>query len=129
MTVRPPPRTVSVWIPGRPETLTEREPLQLKTVCTHCPELDALTLPHWIGAFPQDDLPSLHILAAGIDRDLDIVIVGLAFAWNPTSSQARPIGVCGAGGLVGRNSSPTCCVDLVPSVVLSGWTPVIRLLT
>ena len=45
VTARPPsPRTVSGWILRRPETLTEHEQLQLKTVRTQCPELDALTL-------------------------------------------------------------------------------------
>ncbi|MFE6068682.1 transposase [Streptomyces sp. NPDC056525] len=61
---------------------------------THWPELDALTkhvrsfaamstgrqgerLPHWPDAVRQDDLPSLHTLVAGIDRDRDAVIAGL----------------------------------------------------
>ncbi|MGA5873357.1 hypothetical protein [Streptomyces cinereoruber] len=44
MTAWPPsPRTVSGRILSRPETLTEPEQLQLKTVRTHRPELDALT--------------------------------------------------------------------------------------
>ncbi|MFD7121463.1 hypothetical protein ACFWAA_31140 [Streptomyces sp. NPDC059922] len=95
VTARPPsPRTVSGWILSRPETLTEPEQLQLKTVRTHCPELDALTrhvrsfavmltqrqgehLPAWLDAVRQDDLPSLHTLAAGIDRDLNAVTAGL----------------------------------------------------
>ncbi|MFI8242641.1 hypothetical protein ACIF83_36265 [Streptomyces sp. NPDC085866] len=85
VTARPPsPRTVSGWILRRPETLTEPEQLQLKTVRTQCPELDALTrhirsfavmltdrqgerLPDWLDAVRQDDLPSCHTLAAGID--------------------------------------------------------------
>jgi transposase len=97
---RPPsPRTVSGWILSRPETLTEPEQLQLKAVRTHCPELDALTrhvrsfatmltdrqgerLPEWLAAVRQDDLPSLHTLAAGIDRDLDAVIAGLTLPWS-----------------------------------------------
>ncbi|MGW5063021.1 hypothetical protein ACWEQ2_37965 [Streptomyces sp. NPDC004096] len=29
-----------------------------------------------------NDLPSLHTLAAGIDRDLDAVIAGLTLPWN-----------------------------------------------
>jgi hypothetical protein len=81
VTARPPsPRTVSGWILGRPETLAEPEQLQLKTVRTQCPELDALTrhdrsfavmltqrqgehLPAWLDAVGQDDLPSLLSLA------------------------------------------------------------------
>ncbi|MET8646151.1 ISL3 family transposase [Streptomyces sp. NPDC004675] len=95
----PSPRTVAGWILSRPETLTEPEQLQLKTVRAHCPELDALTryvrsfavmlterqgerLPHWLDAVRKDDLPSLHTLAAGIDRDLDAVIAGLTLPWN-----------------------------------------------
>ncbi|MFJ9683828.1 ISL3 family transposase [Streptomyces sp. NPDC101194] len=40
---RPSPRSVAGWILRRPETLTETEQLHLKTVRTHCSELDALT--------------------------------------------------------------------------------------
>ncbi|WP_455569141.1 ISL3 family transposase [Streptomyces hydrogenans] len=100
VTARPPsPRTVSKWILSRPETLTEPEQLQLKTIRTQCPELDALTrhvrsfatmltdrqgerLPDWLAAVRQDDLPSLHTLAAGIDRDLDAVTAGLTLPWS-----------------------------------------------
>ncbi|MFJ6793936.1 ISL3 family transposase [Streptomyces sp. NPDC091268] len=63
------------------------------------PEIDALTrhvrsfatmlterqgerLPDWLEAVRQDDLPSLHTLAAGIDRDRDAVIAGLTLPWN-----------------------------------------------
>lgn len=98
MTARPPsPRTVAEWILRHPETLTETEQLQLKAVRTHCSELDALTghvrsfatmlterqgvrLPDWLDAVRPDDLPSLHTLAAGIDRDA--VIAGLTLPWN-----------------------------------------------
>ncbi|WPO76758.1 transposase (plasmid) [Streptomyces sp. KN37] len=100
VTARPPsPRTVSRWILSRPETLTEPEQLQLKTIRTQCPELDALTrhvrsfatmltdcqgerLTDWLAAVRQDDLPSLHTLAAGIDRDLDAVTAGLTLPWS-----------------------------------------------
>ncbi|MGY3204693.1 ISL3 family transposase [Streptomyces sp. TE5632] len=100
VTARPPsPRTVAGWILRRPETLTETEQLQLKTVRARCPELDALTrhvrsfatmlterqgesLLLWLEAVRQDDLPSLHSLAAGIDRDRDAVIAGLTLPWN-----------------------------------------------
>ncbi|MGC4985978.1 hypothetical protein ACLQ18_36120 [Streptomyces sp. DT193] len=30
----------------------------------------------------QDDLPSLHTLASGIDRDRDAVIAGLTLPWS-----------------------------------------------
>ncbi|MEU8964653.1 transposase [Streptomyces sp. NPDC048491] len=65
----------------------------------HCPELDALTghvrsfaeilterlgqrLPAWLDAVRNDNLPGLHSLAAGIDRDRDAVIAGLTLPWN-----------------------------------------------
>ncbi|MER6075226.1 hypothetical protein ABT187_41850 [Streptomyces sp. NPDC001817] len=100
VTARPPsPRAVAGLILRHPETLTESEQLQLKTVRTHCPELDALTrhvrsfavmlterrgerLPEWLDAVRQDDLPGLHTLAAGIDRDRDAVIAGLTLPWS-----------------------------------------------
>ncbi|MET7548427.1 ISL3 family transposase [Streptomyces sp. NPDC005479] len=95
----PSPRSVAGWILRRPENLTETEQIRLKTVRTHCPELDVLTrhvrsfaimladrkgecLPEWLAAVRQDDLPSLHTLAAGIDRDRDAVIAGLTLPWN-----------------------------------------------
>lgn len=72
---------------------------ELKAVLVHCPELDALTthvrsfaqmlterqgerLPQWLDAVHCDDLPSLHTLAAGVERDRDAVIAGLTLPWN-----------------------------------------------
>ncbi|MFJ6721692.1 hypothetical protein [Streptomyces sp. NPDC091259] len=37
-------------------------------------------LPEWLDAVRQADLPSLHTLGAGIDRDLDAVIAGLGLS-------------------------------------------------
>ncbi|MFH8626015.1 ISL3 family transposase [Streptomyces vietnamensis] len=100
VTARPPsPRTVAGWILRRPETLNETEHLRLKAVLVHCPELDALTghvrsfgqmlaerrgerPPQWLDAVRRDDLPGLHTLAAGIDRDRDAVIASLTLPWN-----------------------------------------------
>ncbi|WP_276147920.1 ISL3 family transposase [Streptomyces sp. 11-1-2] len=100
VTAQPPaPRAVTRWILSRPETLTQIEQLRLKAVLANCPELDALTghvrsfaqmlterqgerLPQWLEAVRQDDLPSLHTLAAGIDRDRDAVIAGLTLPWS-----------------------------------------------
>ncbi|MFC9863043.1 transposase [Streptomyces sp. NPDC127532] len=65
----------------------------------HCPELEALTghvrslgqmlterqgerLPQWLDAVRRDNLPGLHTLAAGIDRDRDPVIAGLTLPWS-----------------------------------------------
>jgi transposase len=41
----------------------------------------ALRNPHAVRV-RQDDLPSLHTLAAGIDRDRDAVIAGLTLPWS-----------------------------------------------
>ncbi|WP_420856905.1 transposase [Streptomyces populi] len=100
VTAQPPaPRMVTRWILSRPETLTETEQLRLEAVLADCPELDALArhvrsfahmlterrgerLPQWLDAVRQDGLPSLHTLAAGIDRDRDAVIAGLTLPWN-----------------------------------------------
>ncbi|MFE8947767.1 hypothetical protein [Streptomyces sp. NPDC007856] len=66
---------------------------------TRYPQLDVLTrhvrsfatmltgrqgqrLPDRLDAVQQDDLPSLHSLATGIDRDRDAVIAGLTLPWN-----------------------------------------------
>jgi transposase len=37
-------------------------------------------LPQWLDAVRRDDLPGLHTLAAGIDRDA--VIAGLTLPWS-----------------------------------------------
>ncbi|MFF3002022.1 transposase [Kitasatospora sp. NPDC057940] len=97
---RPPsPRTVAGWILRRPDNLPETDHLQLKAVLARCPELDALTghvrffaqiltgregerLPQWLEAVRRDDLPGLHTLAAGLERDLDAVIAGLTLPWS-----------------------------------------------
>ncbi|MFE2095225.1 transposase, partial [Streptomyces sp. NPDC059460] len=97
-TRRPLPDTTSTKIiPRRSTNVTT--PLRLKAVRVHCPEMDALTshvrsfgqmlterqgerLPQWLDAVRRDDLPGLHTLAAGIDRDLDAVIAGLTLPWS-----------------------------------------------
>ncbi|MFJ6886397.1 transposase [Streptomyces californicus] len=57
--------------------------------CLHPPsfaqiltERQGQRLPEWLGAVRQDDLPGLHTLAAGIDRDRAAVIAGLSLSWN-----------------------------------------------
>nr|WP_240805682.1 transposase [Streptomyces sp. A1547] len=39
-------------------------------------------LPQWLDAVRRDNLPGLHTLAAGIDRDRDAVIAGLTLPWS-----------------------------------------------
>ncbi|MEU9361596.1 transposase [Streptomyces sp. NPDC048301] len=39
-------------------------------------------LPQWLDAVRRDGLPSLHTLAAGIERDRDAVVAGLTLPWN-----------------------------------------------
>jgi transposase len=95
----PSPRTVAGWILRHPDSLTEADQLRLNSVLVHCPELEALTghvrsfaqilterqeqrLPKWLNAVRDDDLPGLHTLAAGIDRDRDAVIAGLTLPWS-----------------------------------------------
>jgi transposase len=100
VTAQPPaPRLVTRWILSRPEALSELEQLRLKAVLANCPELEALTghvrsfaamlterrgerLLEWLDAVRQDALPSLHTLAAGIDRDRGAVIAGLTLPWS-----------------------------------------------
>ncbi|MGP4003556.1 ISL3 family transposase [Streptomyces sp. 8N706] len=104
---RPPsPRAVAVWILRHPERLPEVEHLQLKAVLSRCPELNALTghvrtfahmlthreghqLPQWLRAVREDDLPSLHAFAAGLERDLDAVIAGLTLSWSSGVVEGR----------------------------------------
>ncbi|MFE1318334.1 transposase [Kitasatospora phosalacinea] len=100
VTAQPPsPRTAAGWILRQPTALSEAEQLQLKTVLTQCPELDALArhvrsfatmltgrqgerLPERLDAVRQDNLPILHPLATGIDRDRDAVTAGFTLPWN-----------------------------------------------
>lgn len=100
MTARPPsPRSVTGWILRRPETLTESEQLQLKTIRVEisrarrahspCPVLrnhadraPGRTTPGLAFAVRRDGLSSLHTLAAGSDRDRDAVTAGLTLPWS-----------------------------------------------
>ncbi|GGW58548.1 hypothetical protein GCM10010503_39530 [Streptomyces lucensis JCM 4490] len=84
---RPPsPRSVAGWILRRPEKLSESEtapaqdrlgqlPRDRRLTChvrssaTMLTERQRERLPDWLDAVRQDDLPSLHTLAARLDRD------------------------------------------------------------
>ncbi|MEU6629377.1 hypothetical protein ABZ905_13960 [Streptomyces parvus] len=136
----PSPRTVAGWILRRPETLPETEQPLLKTVRTHCPEIDALTrhvrafavmlterqgerLPDWLAAVRQDDVPSPHILAAGIDRDRDAVIAGLTCPGARARSKAMSTGSRRSSGkcmdaLASTSRASGCC--LPPERTVSG---------
>ncbi|MEU9060165.1 transposase [Streptomyces sp. NPDC048430] len=46
------------------------------------PNARASTCRTGLDAVRQDDLPSLHTLAKGIDRDRDAVIAGLTLPWS-----------------------------------------------
>lgn len=39
-------------------------------------------LPDWLDAVRENDLPSLHTLAAGLERDREAVIAGLTLPWS-----------------------------------------------
>ncbi|MFE6900656.1 transposase [Streptomyces sp. NPDC057717] len=97
----PPPssRTVAGWILRHPDSLCKVEQLRPKAVLTHGPnwkpspdmstpfaqtltERQGQRLPEWPDAVRHDDLPGLHTLAAGIDRDRAAVIAGLTLPWN-----------------------------------------------
>ncbi|MFI6857946.1 transposase [Streptomyces sp. NPDC050416] len=96
---RTPARTVAGWILRHPDSLSEVDQLRLKAVMAHCPELKALAghvrsfaqilterqgqrLPEWLDAVRQDDLPGLHTLVVGIDRDRAAVTAGLTLPWH-----------------------------------------------
>lgn len=47
-------------------------------------------LPQGLDAVRPHDLPSLHSLAAGIDRDRDAVIAGLTLPWSSGVIEGHP---------------------------------------
>lgn len=49
-------------------------------------------LPGWLDAVRQDDLPSFHALAAGLERDQDAVIAGLTCPGAPVWSKGMSTG-------------------------------------
>ncbi|MFE0422080.1 transposase [Streptomyces sp. NPDC058953] len=46
------------------------------------PQLQGDQLPQWTKSVRADDLPSLHALVNGLERDLAAVTAGLTLAWS-----------------------------------------------
>ncbi|KPI13395.1 transposase IS204/IS1001/IS1096/IS1165 family protein [Actinobacteria bacterium OK006] len=95
----PKPRRVVRWIMTHPDLLAEASAAELKEIRTACPHLDATArhvrdfarmmgelrgheLPAWMDQVLADDLPTLHSLVHGMNRDLDAVTAGLSTPWN-----------------------------------------------
>ncbi|MFJ9868886.1 ISL3 family transposase [Streptomyces sp. NPDC101165] len=97
----PPPtvRQVTGWLTRHPTALSEEERAALKDVLARCPELDAAakhvrgfgeiltnrlgtTLPAWIDAVDDSQLPGLTGFALHLLRDLDAVTAGLTLHWS-----------------------------------------------
>ncbi|MFE9222999.1 ISL3 family transposase [Streptomyces lavendulae] len=95
----PKPQDLTKWITRHPDRLRAEEKRQLKDALARCPELAAVRvhvrafarmlcehtgtdLPAWISAVRADDLPQLHSLANGLERDQDAVIAGLTLPWS-----------------------------------------------
>ncbi|QNP75584.1 ISL3 family transposase [Streptomyces roseirectus] len=101
-TAPPPPptvRQVTGWLTRHPAALSEEERTALKNVLARCPELDAAaghvhafgeiltnrlghTLPAWIDAVDDSQLPGLTGFALHLHRDFDAVTAGLTLHWN-----------------------------------------------
>lgn len=106
----PPPlsiRTVIGWVTRHPDSLTEDEKTQLKSILTRSPAIETayelvrsfaemLTgrtghdLPEWIDAAFAANLPGISGFACGLIKDLDAVTAGLTL---PHSSGAVEGGV------------------------------------
>jgi transposase len=95
----PRPRRVVRWIMTDPGHLQAEDALSLKEIRAACPELDAVVghvrdfaavmrdlcgerLGEWMERVLADDLPALHCLVRGFQRDLDAVIAGLSTPYS-----------------------------------------------
>ncbi|MFF4364466.1 ISL3 family transposase [Streptomyces sp. NPDC001604] len=95
----PKPQDLSAWITRHPGHLRAEEEQQLDDLLSRCPQLTALRnhvrafarmmcdrtgtdLPAWIRAVRAEDLPHLHALSDGLERDMDAVIAGLTLPWS-----------------------------------------------
>jgi transposase len=82
-----------------PGNLTADDAADLKEIQAGCPELNAVThhvrdfaammrdlqgdrLPAWMDRIRVDDLPALHSLVNGLNRDIDAVTAGLSTPWS-----------------------------------------------
>ena len=97
---RPPTvRQVTGWLTRHPTALSEEDRAGLKDVLARCPELDTAaghvrdfgeihtdslgsTLPTWIDAVDDSQLPGLTGFALHLLRDLDAVTAGLTLDWS-----------------------------------------------
>ncbi|QCX82875.1 Transposase (plasmid) [Streptomyces sp. YIM 121038] len=92
-------RTVVGWITRHPDTVTEDENRQLKTVLDACPELEqthelvrdfaqmltqrtGADVPDWINTARAAQLPGITGFARGLTSDLEAVIAGLTLHWS-----------------------------------------------
>ncbi|MFJ7593502.1 transposase [Streptomyces sp. NPDC097617] len=95
----PKPRRGVRWILTNPERLTPADAAELKEIRTACPHLDAAARhvhdfaemlhhlrgdqpPDWMDRVLADDLPALHSLVNGLQRDFDAVTAGLCTPWS-----------------------------------------------
>ncbi|MFI6858626.1 transposase [Streptomyces sp. NPDC050421] len=70
--------SAAVSVGGELDALTGH----VRTFAQMLTERQGERLPQWLDAVRQDDLPSLHTLAACIDRDRETVIAGITVPWN-----------------------------------------------
>jgi transposase len=87
------------WIMRDPEKLDPDERCRLQALLDRCPERKALAghirafaetigelrgdrLDEWMEKVEADDLPALHSFVAGLRRDHDAVVAGLALRWS-----------------------------------------------
>lgn len=106
----PKPRRVVRWIMTKPDNLNVGDTLRLKEILSRCPELDAVAghvrefaimmrelrgdlLEDWMRSVQESDLPALHSLVTGLQRDQAAVTAGLTLHWNsgPVEGQVNRV--------------------------------------
>ncbi|MEU9171542.1 ISL3 family transposase [Streptomyces sp. NPDC048420] len=100
-------RTVVGWITRHPDTLTEDEHQQLKSVLDACPELErthqlvrgfsrmltqrtSADLPDWINTASTSQLPGINGFARGLTSDLEAVTAGLTACTGARGASRAP---------------------------------------